>query len=165
MRQIVNDKTTSLEKRLKTLEEQFKSLLQSRSEKDCKKSIETRVQEIIETTFKQLKESIENIMKDFELEEVELLRKGRDQMGEREKIPEECKKLIEKSSDCNNNVVLKESTGCENELAAERTPKALESDGFPVRMNRQENMGFLDRATLPFTPMQSKSEGKSSVRM
>ena len=164
MRQIVSDETAHLKERLKTLEEQVKSLFEFKREKDCNKTVETRVQEIIETTFKQLKESIENITKDCELEDMELLRKERDQMDEREKTPEECKKLIEKSSDWDDNVVLKESSGCENELAAERMPKALESNDLPVSLDRQENMRF-DRATPPFTPMQSKSEGKFSVRM
>ena len=159
MRQIVSDETARLEEGLEILQEQGKSLF------DCNKTMETRIQEILESTVKELKESIDNIMKNCELVEMKLqLRKERDQMDEREKTPEECKKLIEKSSDWDDNVVLKESSCCENELAAERMPKALESNDLPVSLDRQENMRF-DRATPPFTPMQSKSEGKFSVRM
>ena len=165
MQQIVSDETARLEERLKTLEEQVKSLFESTREKDCNKSMETRVQEIIETTFKQLKESIENIMKDCELEEMDFLRKESDQMDEREKTPEERKKLIKKSSDCYNNVVFKESTGCENDLAADRTPNALKSDHSSVSLDRQENTRVLDRATPPSKLTRSKSEGTFSVRM
>lgn len=161
MRQIVSDKTTSLEERLKTLEEQVKSLLESTREKDCNTTMETRVQEILETTFKQLKESVENIMKDFELEELKLLRKERDQMDDR---PER-KKIIEKSPDCNNNVVLKEITRCENKLVADRTPSVLESNNSPVSLDREENTTVLDRPTPLLKLTRSKSEGKFSVRI
>ena len=160
MRQIVSDETARLEEGLEILQEQGKSLF------DCNKTMETRIQEILESTVKELKESIDNIMKNCELVEMKLqLRKERDQMDEREKTPEECKKLVEKSSDCNNSVVLKESTGCENELAADRTQKALESDHSSVSLDRQENTRVLDRATPPLKKTRSKSEGKFSVRM
>lgn len=165
IRKIVSDTTTGLEERLRTLEEQVKSLLESTRKKDCSKTMETRVQEILETPFKQVKESIANIMKEVELEEMELFRKESNQMDDCEKTPEERKKLIEKSPDCNNNVVLKEITSCENELAAERTPDAFESDNSPVSLDSQEYMRVPDTATQPLKLTRSKSEGKFSVRI
>lgn len=165
MRQIVSDKTTSLEERLRTLEEQVKSLLESTRETDCNKTMETRVQEILETTFKELQESIENIMKEVELEEMELFRKERDKMDDHEKTQEERKKLIEKSSNCNNNVVLKGTTSCKKVLAAERTPNALEFDDSTVSLVKQENMRVLDRATTHLELTRLKSEGMFSVRI
>lgn len=163
MKEIVRQ-TASLEKRLRTLEEQVKSLLESTIEKDCNKTMVERAQEILETTLKQLNTLIQNMVK-VELGEMELFTKEIDQINNREETPEEREKFIEKSSDCNYNVVLKGTASCEKELAADRTPNSLESDNSPVSVDRQENMRFLDRASPPLKLTQPKSEGKFSVRI
>ena len=72
-------------------------------EKDGNKALEKKAQGI-ETTVKQLKALVENSVKD-----VETL----DQLDYSENVPEEHKKLIDESSDCNNNGVLNETTCCE----------------------------------------------------
>jgi len=148
MRQIVRDMTAGTEQRLETLEENVKSLSELLKEKDGNKVMETRAIQDIETLVKQLKASFENSVKDVEVEEMEHFGKERDQMDYCEKIPGKRKMLIVKSSDCNNDTVLNETASCENELAADRKPNAVEPDDFPVSLGRQE--------------MQSKFEGNQS---
>lgn len=160
MRQIVSDTKTGLEQGLNILEENVKNLPKLLREKDGNKAVKTVVKKILEAIFKQMEESIENVIKDVEAEEMELLR----EMDDREKTPEERKKSIKKSSDCNNNVVFKETANCENELAADRTPNALEPNKSAVQTDRQEKVGMINRATSPLLkPTQSKSEGKFSL--
>ena len=167
MKQKVRDTTTCLEQQLVTLQENFKSLPELLKEKDGNKAMKSRVKNTVETIFKQMKESIENVMKDVELEEMELLRKERDQMDDREKTSEERKKSINKSTDCNNNVVVNETAYCENELTADRIPNALEPQNSVVRsLDKQGKVGFIDRATSPLLkPTRSKCEGKFPVRI
>ena len=158
--------TAGLEQRLENLKEKAESQPESIRKKVGNRAMKTRVQDILETTVKQLKdveEAIENSMEDVEVVENEL-GKERDQIDDLEKMQEERKKSFEKSPDCNNNTVLNKTASSENELAADRTPNALESDDFSVILDKEENMGFLDKATPLFTPRQSKSEGKFSVR-
>ena len=141
--------------------------VQSQSESIRKKgsdtATKTRAHEIKETPVKQLKdvkESIESGVEDVEVVEKELERE-RDQMQDLEEMQEEPKNSLEKSSDCNNITVLNETACYENELAADRALNVLESDDVPVcSLDRQENMGFLDRATPLLEPPQPKSEGK-----
>ena len=168
MRKKVRDTTTGLEQRLDILEKNVKSLPELLREKDGSTIMQTGVKNTLETIFKQMKESIENVMKDVEVEEMELLRKERnDQMDDREKTPEERKNSVKKSTDCNNNVVVNETANCENELTAERTPNAFEPNNSAVlSLDRQGKVGFIDRATSPLLkPTQSKCEGKFPVRM
>ena len=120
------------------------------------KAIETRLQKI-ETPVKQSKDvqkSIKNSVKDDEEEEIKL-GKQRDQIGDRELMPEERRKSFETSSESNYNSVLLETSSSENELAADITPDAPEHDDFHVGLDRQKNARFLDRAT---SPIQSESE-------
>ena len=151
--------TFGLERRLETLEENVESLLESIKKKVGNTAMEKRVQEILESTVQQLKdmkESFENSMKEVEVEETEL-RKECDQMDDRERIPEERKQSLEKSSDCNNNTALNKTASCE------KTPNALEPDDSPVSPGTQENVRFIDRATSPVKLMQSKFEGKFAM--
>ena len=163
MRQIVSDTTTGLEQGLNIVEENVKSLPKLLREKDGNKAVKMGVKKTLEAIFKQMKKSIENVIKDVEAEEMELLRK----MDDREKTPEQRKKSIKKSSDCNNNVVFNETANCENELAADRTPNAVEPNKSAVlSLDRQEKVGIINRATSPLLkPTQLKSEGKFSLRI
>ena len=131
MRQIVRDMTAGTEERLETLEESVKSLSELLKEKDGNKAMETRAIQEIESSVKQLKASFENSVKDVEVEERQLLGEERDQMDYCEKIPE--------------------TACCENELAADRTPSALEPNDSLVNQSRQE--------------MQSKFKGKFPLRV
>lgn len=143
---------------LDILEENVKSLPELLREKDGNKAMKTKVMKTIQTIFKQMKESTENVLKEVEAEEMELLRKERDQIDDRQKTPEERKKSIKISSDCNNNVVANETANCENELTAERTSNALEPNSSAVLR--------VDRATSPLLkPTQSKPEGKFYLRI
>lgn len=167
MRQIVSEMTAGLQQGPDNLNEKVESPPES-WKKIGKTATKTRAQEIPETTVKQLKnrkESIENSMEDVEVAEKEL-GKERDQMDDAEKMEEGPKLMFEKSSDCNDNTVLNETASGKNELAADRTPNALKSDDFPVSLGRHsENMGYLDRATPPFSRLRPKSEGKISIRI
>ena len=156
--------------KLETLEEIVKSLQELLKKQDDSKAMEMRVQEI-ETSLQQLKASFENSVKDLEVEEMELLGKDHDQMGDCEKMPEEYKKLIEKSSDCNNFTVLDETACCEEGICltspqkevvklADRIPNAFRYDVSP---DIQGNVSFLDKATSPVKLTQSKPEGKFTV--
>lgn len=160
--------TAGLERRLENLHEKIESQSESTRKQGAKRAMKTRAQEIPETTVKQLKDrkkSNENNVEDVEVAEKEL-GKERDPMDDLEKMQEEPKLLFEKSSDCNNSTVSNETASCEKKLAAEdRAPNGLKSDDFPVSLNRQENMGLNGRATPPFSPMQSKSEGKFPMRI
>lgn len=190
MRQVVSVMTTGLEEEqhknretLKKLGEEIKDLheLLMAKVEDGKKALETRVQEI-ETTIKQLKESIENSVKEVVVEKTELLGKVCDQMDEDlrflkegfEKMSEEHKELDEKSSDFNDNAVSNETVCCEEGIplisqqeeivvVEDRIPNALERDDALLSLDRQENVSFLDRATSPVKLMQSKFEGKFAV--
>ena len=159
VRQIVNNVTAGLEQRLQRVERQPESIRKKGNDTATK----TRAHEIKETPVKQLKdvkESIENGVEDVEVVEKELGRE-RDQMQDLEKMQEEPKNSLEKSSGCNNSTVLNETACYENEVAVDRALNALESDDVPVSsLDRQENMGFLDRATPLLEPTQPKSEGK-----
>lgn len=121
----------------------------------------TNLHEIIETIIGHLKD-IENSVKGVEVEEMELKRQ-RDQINDREKMPEEHKKFYRKSSDCNNNTSLNKTASCKNELAADGTPNAIEPDDSPASLSRQADKRFVDRATSPVN--QSKFEGKLPVRI
>ena len=143
-----------IEQGLEMLNEKIKDLPESLREKNCSKAIETKVQEILDKT-EELNGSFENSMR-----EMELLRKERDQINDREKMPEVLKKSFERSLECNANTALKETASCENELAADRTPNTLELDDSPISLDRQEDVRFFDRATSPVKPMQSNFEGK-----
>lgn len=164
MQQIVRNTTTGLEQGLDSIEENVKSLPELLREKDGNKAMKARVKKKLETIFKQMKESIENVMKAVEAEEVELLRKERDQMDDREKTPEERKKLIKKSSECNNNVVVNETANCENELTADRTPNALDANNSAVSLDKQGNVELIDRATSPIKLIM-RFEGKFPVQV
>ena len=123
--------TAGTEERLETLEGNVKSLSELLKEKDGNKVMETRAIQEIETSVKQLKASFENGVKDVEVEEMELLAEERDQMDYSKKIPE--------------------TACCENKLAADSTPSALEPNDSPVNQSRQK--------------MQSKFKGKFPVRV
>lgn len=156
MRQIFHDVTTGLGQKLETLEENVKSMHELLKEKADSKAIETRLQKI-ETPVKQSRDiqtSIKNSVKDDEEEEIEL-GKQRDQIGDRELMPEERRQSFQTSSESNYNSVLRETSSGENELAADVTPDALEHDDFHVGLDRQKNARFLDRGT---SPIQSESE-------
>lgn len=146
MGQIVSDTTAGLEQRLEMLKEKNESQAES-----------------IETIIGFLND-IGNNVKGFEVELMELKRQ-RDQMNDREKMPEEHKKSYRKSSDCNNNTSLNETASCENELAADGTPNAIEPDDSPASLGRQADKRFVDRVISPVNLMQSKFEGKLSVRV
>ena len=105
MRQKVRDTTTGLEQQIGILQEKVKSLPELL--KDANKAMRSRVKNTVETIFKQMKESIENVMKDDEAEEMEPLRKERDQMDDHENTPEERKKSINKSTDSATSPLLK----------------------------------------------------------
>ena len=153
-------KMRRIEERMKTLEEIIKALPESLRQNDGSKAMEKRVQEILDST-EELKESVENNMK----EEIELLRKERDQINDREKMTEEGKTCCEVSLDCNNNTAMKETASCENELAADRAPNALDLGDSPVSLDAQEGVRFIDRATSPVNIMQLEFEGKFPVRV
>ena len=142
-----------IEQRLESLEEKIKGLPESLTGKDGSKGMETTVKEILETT-EELKESIQNSVK----EEMKS-----DQINDREKMQEERKQSLEKSLDCNNNTALTKTASCENELAADRIPNALEPDDSPISVDRQGDVRFIDRATSPVKLMHSKFEGKFPV--
>ena len=101
-------KMRQIEERLKTLEEKLKDLHESLTEKDRIKAMEARVQEI-ETTVKQLKESIEN-----GVEETAYFEKTHDQIEESLKenyeLSEKDQKLVRKSSEQEEMVVVVDST-------------------------------------------------------
>ena len=101
--------TADLEQRLENLKEKVESQPESIRKKVGNRAMKTRVQDILETTVKQLKdveEAIENSMEDVEVVENEL-GKERNPIDDLEKMQEERKKSFEKSADCNNNTVLK----------------------------------------------------------
>ena len=137
-----------IEQRLESLEKNIKGLPESLREKDSSKAMETTAQEILDTT-KKLKE------------EMEFLRNAPEEM------PEERKKSFEKSLDFNNNtVVWKETSCCENELAAGRTPNALGPNDSPTSQDRHEDVRFTDRATSPVNLMHfAEIECKFPVRV
>lgn len=97
---------------------------------------------------------MKNSVKDDEEDEIKL-GKQRDQIGDRELMPEDRRKSFKTSSESNYNSVLLETSSSENELAADITPDAPEHDDFHVGLDREENARFLDRAT---SPIQSESE-------
>lgn len=130
-----------MEKRLETLEEKIKGPPESLREMDGSKAMEITAQEIPDTTKKRK-------------EEMEFLGNARGTM------PEKNKKSFKKSLDFNNNTELKETTNCENELAAGRTPSALEPDDSPISQDGQKDVRFIDRATSPAKPMRSEFESK-----
>ena len=149
---ILSARLRPLVQRLETLEENIESLPKSLSEKDGSKAMETKAQEILDTT-KELKE------------ETKLMEKECDQMCDRGKVSEECQNSFEISPECNNNTVLNETASCENELAPDGTRNTLEPDDSPATLGRQEDRSFADRATSPVKLMQSKFEGTFSVRI
>ena len=132
-----------IEQRLESLEKNIKGLPESLREKDSSKAMETTAQEILDTT-KKLKE------------EMEFLR------NTPEKMAEEHKKSFKKPLDFYNNTVLKS----ENELAAGRTPNALEPNDSPTSQDRHEDVRFTDRATSPVNLMHfAEIECKFPVRV
>ena len=170
IRQVVSSMTV-IKQKLETLEEIVKSLLELLKKQDGNKAMETRVQEI-KTSLQQLGASFENSVKKLEVEEMELLGKDRDQMDDREKMPEEYKNLIEKSSDCNNFTVLDETACCEEGICLTSPQEEIVrladriSNAFPydVSPDIQGNVSFLDnKATSPVKLTRSKPEGKFTV--
>ena len=131
-----------IKQRLDLLEKKIKGLPESLREKDSSKAMETTAQEILDTT-KKLKE------------EMEFLR------NTPEKMAEEHKKSFKKPLDFYNNTVLKS----ENELAAGRTPNALEPNDSPISQDRHEDVRFTDRGTSPVNVMHSEIEGKFPARV
>ena len=107
--------------------------------------METTAQENILDTTKTRKEEMESLG------------------NNREKMPEERKKLLKKSLDFNNNNELKETASCENELAAGRTPNVLQPDDSPITQATQEDVRIIDRATSPLKLMQSEFKDKFTL--
>ena len=132
-----------MEKRPEKVEEKIPP--ESLREKDGSKVMETTAQEI--PTTKKLKK------------EAEFFGNARGTM------PEEGKNSFKKSLDLNNNTVLKKNATCENELAENGTPNAFETDDFPISQDRQKDERFIDRATSPLKPMQSKFKGKFPLQV
>lgn len=157
MQQIVSDTTAGLEQRLEMLEEKNQSQAESITARATKR------QEILATIIGYLKD-IGNNVKGVEVELMELQRQL-DQMNDREKMPEEHKKSYQKSSDCNNNTSLNKTASCQNELAADGTPNAIEPDDSPASLGRQADKRFVDGVISPVNLMQSKFEGKLPVRI
>ena len=160
--------TAGLVQRLEMLEDKKgKSLPKSQRGNVGHTAMETKVQEKVETTVKQLldmKESIENSMKDVEVEEREFSGKERDQLDVCEKIPEERKKFVEESSDCNNNAVLSKTAPQEEiVVVADRGPNALKRYDILLSPEIQENASSLDKATSPVKQLESKFEGEFAL--
>lgn len=149
---ILSARLRPLAKRLETLEQKIESLPKSLSEKDGSKAMETKAQDILDTT-EELKE------------ETKLLKKECDQMYDREKLSEERQNSFEIWPDCNSNTVLNETASCENDLVPDGTRNTLEPDDSPATLSRHGDRSFVDRATSPVKLMQSKFEGKFSVRI
>ena len=90
--------TAGLEQRLENLKEKVESQPESIRKKVGNRATKTRVQDILETIVKQLKnveEQIENSMEDVEVVENEL-GKERNPIDDLEKMQEERKKSFEK---------------------------------------------------------------------
>ena len=156
MRRIVSNTTAGLEQRLEKVESQAESIRKMVGDTATK----ARAHEILEIPVKQLKdmkESIGNSTEDDEVVEKKLGKK-RDQVDDLGKIQEEPKESFGKSSESNDSNVWNETASYENALAVDRALNALESDDFPVNLDRQEYI-----ATPLLNPTQSKSEGKFSV--
>ena len=134
---IHSSRIRQLEQRLKTLEKTIECMPESPREKDGSKTMETEAQEIQDIT-----------------EKLKLLGNSR------EKMPEERKKLFQKSLDFNNNAALKETASSENEVAAGRTPTLLEPNDSPISQDGQEDVRFIDRATSPVKLLKSEFKGK-----
>ena len=137
---IDSSRLRQLQHRVLTLEEKIEGPPKSPREKDSSKAMEAEAQEIQDT-----KEKLKLVG------------------NERGKMPEERKKLSQKSLNFNSNTALKETASCENEVAAGRTATVPEKDDSPISQGRQEDVKFVDRATSPVKPMQSEFKGKFPV--
>ena len=160
IRQIFSDMTAGIEQRVVTLEENVKSLPELVREMDGNKALETKVQGI-ETTVKQLKVLVENSVKDVRVEEMELLPKEPDQLGNSEKVQEEHKKVIKESSDSYKNASLNEIACCEEGvcLISPQEEIAVVTDRIPDRIPDSS----LDKATSPVKRIESKFGGTFAV--
>ena len=145
-------------KALQMLVDEMKNLRELLPEKvvDGTNAMETRVQKI-ETTLELMKGN-ENSLKNAVVETTEHLRSMCDQMDEDfkvfieifEKISEN-KELVAKLTDYNNNVELKENSGCEQGQGE-----------FTMGVNNLSSSERQENATSPIDLKQSESEGKFS---